>query len=97
MINFPVFLNHFSTIYFHRFFQAEKKLKSVRQSEMNRVSSEDAVRFAQMISKSHSVASSPFWQPGDPQRPFPTEADFARSSLVLNRVGQCLQNKLFKK
>ncbi|KAL3086593.1 hypothetical protein niasHT_037719 [Heterodera trifolii] len=67
-------------------FQAEKKLKSVKQSEMNRVFSEEVIRFAHQISKNHSVASSVYWQQGDPSRPYPTEANFAVSNLLLSRT-----------
>uniref|UniRef100_A0A914ID23 Mediator of RNA polymerase II transcription subunit 4 n=1 Tax=Globodera rostochiensis TaxID=31243 RepID=A0A914ID23_GLORO len=67
-------------------YQAEKKLKSVKQSEMNRVFSEDVIRFAHQISKNHSVASSVYWQQGDPSRPYPTEANFALSNLLLSRT-----------
>nr|CAD2190132.1 unnamed protein product [Meloidogyne enterolobii] len=72
-------------------FQAEKKLKSVKQSEMNRVFSEDIVRYAHLISKNHSVASSVYWQQGDPSRPYPTEANFRVSNLLLSRTQQINQ------
>ncbi|KAI1705358.1 vitamin-D-receptor interacting mediator subunit 4 domain-containing protein [Ditylenchus destructor] len=67
-------------------YQAEKKLKSIRESETNRAFSEDVIRLAHQISKSHSVASSLFWQQGDPGRPFPIESDFAQSALQLSRT-----------
>lgn len=73
-------------------FQAEKKLKSVKQSEMNRVFSEDIVRYAHLISKNHSVASSVYWQQGDPSRPYPTEANFSVSNLLLSRTQQGQMN-----
>lgn len=66
--------------------KSEKKLQSVKQSEMNRVYSEDVIRFAHLISKHHSVAASPYWQQGDQARPFPIESHFKVSNLLLSRT-----------
>ncbi|VDN39221.1 unnamed protein product [Gongylonema pulchrum] len=54
-------------------FQAGEKLKAVRQAEANRVNSETVIRYANLISRSHSVAAPLTWQLGDPSRPYPTE------------------------
>lgn len=67
-------------------FQAGQKLKEVRQAEANRVNSETIIRFANQISRSHSVAAPLGWQLGDPSRPYPTEAEFRASALAAPRV-----------
>lgn len=48
----------------------------------NQVNSEDVIRLAHLISKSHSIVCPLDWIQGDPRRPFPTETDFAFSNLM---------------
>ncbi|KAH7725537.1 Mediator protein 4 [Aphelenchoides avenae] len=69
-------------------YQAEKKLKSVNQSETNPVNSETVIRLAYQISHGYSVAAPSFWQQGDAMRPFPTESDFAVSQLMRSQTVQ---------
>uniref|UniRef100_A0A915DZH9 Uncharacterized protein n=1 Tax=Ditylenchus dipsaci TaxID=166011 RepID=A0A915DZH9_9BILA len=94
-------------------YQAEKKLKSVKESETNRAflkTSSDCLTkfrnsylyiyelsnknettfgtFCQALPQISTFVKSQFFlrQQGDPQRPFPTEADFATSSLQLRSI-----------
>ncbi|VDN06539.1 unnamed protein product [Thelazia callipaeda] len=67
-------------------FQADKKVKEMRQSEANRVNSETIIRFANQISRTYAVAAPLTWQIGDASRPFPTEAELRFSALAAPRV-----------
>lgn len=79
-------------------FQAQNKLKSVKKAEVvnrffryiifiqeNKVDSDEVIRLAHLISRSYSVSAPFTWVQGDPSRPFPTEADFAKSQLMNSR------------
>ncbi|VDK88345.1 unnamed protein product [Litomosoides sigmodontis] len=67
-------------------FQADKKVKEMRQSEANRVNSETVIRFANQISRTYAVAAPLGWQLGDSSRPYPTEAELRLSALAAPRV-----------
>ncbi|KAM3727591.1 Mediator of RNA polymerase II transcription subunit [Dirofilaria immitis] len=67
-------------------FQADKKVKEMRQSEANRVNSETIIRFANQISRTYAVAAPLGWQLGDTSRPYPTEAELRLSALAAPRV-----------
>ncbi|KAI6193076.1 Mediator of RNA polymerase II transcription subunit 4 [Aphelenchoides besseyi] len=58
-------------------FQAQRKMKAINTAQANKVNSEQVVRYANLISRSYSVAAPFTWVQGDPSRPFPTEMDFA--------------------
>ncbi|PAV65385.1 hypothetical protein WR25_19309 isoform A [Diploscapter pachys] len=66
-------------------FQANRKLKLVREAEARPVNSEAIIKVAHQISKGSSVAAPFNWQIGDPSRPFPTEPEFRESSLMTGR------------
>uniref|UniRef100_A0A915E126 Uncharacterized protein n=1 Tax=Ditylenchus dipsaci TaxID=166011 RepID=A0A915E126_9BILA len=64
-----------------------KKVENHReQEEYISALTEATYQAEKKLKSSHSVASSMYWQQGDPQRPFPTEADFATSSLQLRSI-----------
>ncbi|CAI5441513.1 unnamed protein product [Caenorhabditis angaria] len=64
-------------------FQANQKLKSVREAELRPVNSETVIKMAHQISRSYSVSAPLTWQQGDPSRPFPQESEF-RNGWLLN-------------
>ncbi|CAJ0580393.1 unnamed protein product, partial [Mesorhabditis spiculigera] len=63
-------------------FQANKKIRTMRNSVEQPVNTEQALQMAHQISKGFSVAGPMNWQQGDPSRPFPTEAEFRISQLM---------------
>uniref|UniRef100_A0A5S6QU79 Mediator of RNA polymerase II transcription subunit 4 n=1 Tax=Trichuris muris TaxID=70415 RepID=A0A5S6QU79_TRIMR len=56
-------------------FQANLKLKSIKQADLRPVSPDDLVRYAHRISAANSVTAPLTWQQGDPERPFPTDME----------------------
>lgn len=84
-VTFSFFNKTISYLLIFTDFQAQKKLKSIKTAQENKVNSEEVVRLAHLISRSYSVAAPFTWVQGDPSRPFPTEADFAVSHLMNSR------------
>jgi len=64
-------------------FQANHKLKSIAQSESQKVNSEQLVRFAHRISRTNAVAAPHTWQQGDDQRPYPTQDELRKGALAM--------------
>ncbi|KFD54659.1 hypothetical protein M513_04359 [Trichuris suis] len=56
-------------------FQANLKLRSIKQADLRPVSADDLVRYAHRISSANSVTAPLTWQQGDPERPFPTDLE----------------------
>ncbi|CDW55937.1 mediator of RNA polymerase II transcription [Trichuris trichiura] len=56
-------------------FQANLKLRSIKQADLRPVSADDLVRYAHRISAANSVTAPLTWQQGDPERPFPTDLE----------------------
>lgn len=56
-------------------FQANRKLKSIREANRKKVLPMELIKYAHRISASNSVAAPLTWQQGDPQRPYPVEME----------------------
>ncbi|XP_005106166.1 mediator of RNA polymerase II transcription subunit 4 [Aplysia californica] len=64
-------------------YQARQKLAAVRQAKVNKVPSEDLIKYAHRISASNAVAAPPTWGPGDPRRPYPTDLEMRHSFIAM--------------
>uniref|UniRef100_A0A914WPZ6 Mediator of RNA polymerase II transcription subunit 4 n=1 Tax=Plectus sambesii TaxID=2011161 RepID=A0A914WPZ6_9BILA len=69
------------TMLINAVFQANQKLKSIKQAEHRKVNTEELTKFSHKISRTHAIAAPLTWQQGDPDRPYPTEIDLRRSWL----------------
>lgn len=76
-------------------YQANNKIRSVRESEAHPVNSEVVIRLAHQISKNYSVSAPLYWQQGDPSRPFPTEPEFRASALAAPRTNPPVASSTF--
>ena len=62
-------------------FQANEKLRSIRQAHSRPVAVDTLIHTAFCISRTNAVAAPATWRPGDPQRPYPTDAMMRRGWL----------------
>lgn len=75
-------LKESETILSTALYQAKQKLKSIRQANQNKVSSEELIRYAHKISASNAVSAPPNWAPGDSRRPYPLDVEMRMGYLA---------------
>lgn len=59
-------------------------MRSIRQSETNRVNSESLIRYSYLITKDYTMISSPYWNIGDKSKPYPND-EMLNSGALANQ------------